>query len=78
MTMRQPLVVYGITSGISANSLLRGQLGWLRGQGWDVHLAVDPDERANAAAEREGVHLEPLPMRRDISPAADVLSLIHI
>ena len=69
-------VVYGITAGVSAATLLRGQLAWLRHQGWQVTLAVDPDERALAAAEREGVALAALPMRREIAPLADLRALL--
>lgn len=72
---RTGTVLYGITAGVSADKLLRGQLGWLREQGWDVHLAVNPDERAHKAAEREQIALEPLPMSRDISLADDLRSL---
>ena len=70
-------VIYGITSGMSANRLLRGQLAWLRENGWDVHLAVDPDERARAAAQREAATIEPLPMRRGIAPVDDMRSLLR-
>lgn len=67
-------VVYGITAGVSTN-LLRGQLGWMRESGWEVHLGVDPDAQARAAARREGVQLEPLPMSRDIALMADMRAL---
>lgn len=69
-------VVYGITAGVSANNLLRGQLEWLRERGWIVHLAVNPDEQARSAATREGVPLEPIPMNRSISPLADLRALV--
>lgn len=68
-------VVYGITAGVSADKLLRGQLAWLREQGWEVHLAVNPDDSASRAAAREGVTLEPTPMSREISLAQDLRSL---
>lgn len=74
--MRVPdRVVYGITAGVSADKLLRGHLAAMREDGWDVHLAVDPDDRARAAAARERVWLEPLPMAREISLRDDLASL---
>jgi len=75
MSHQRNSVVYGITVGISALTLLRGQLAWLREHGWDVHLAVTPDSQAHKAADRERVTLEPLPMTRNISPKADLVAL---
>lgn len=70
-----PRVVYGVTVGVSALKLLRGQLHWLRERGWDVTLVSTPDDAAKAAAEREGVALEPLVMSRSISPVSDIRAL---
>ena len=72
---RTETVVYGVTVGLSAFSLLRDQLAWMRERGWDVHLVTTPDEQARAAATREGVQLHAIPMRRDIAPFADLRSL---
>lgn len=69
-------VIYGVTIGASAFSLLRGQLGWLREQGWDVTLVTSPDDLALAAADRECVKFEPLPMAREISPLSDLRALV--
>lgn len=74
-TSETPVVVYGVTIGASAFGLLRGQLAYLREQGWDVHLATTPDDRAQATVTREGATLEPLPMERDIAPIADLRAL---
>lgn len=73
---REKSVLYGITSGTSADKLLRGQLSWLKDRGWNVALAVAPDDRARKAANREGVRLIELPMEREISPKKDLASLI--
>lgn len=67
-------LIYGITSGTSAKTLLRGQLAWLAGRGWEVSLAADPDAQAHAAAQAQGVTLHPLPMVRPVSPRADLAS----
>lgn len=69
-------VLYGITTGTSADKLLRGQLAALRRRGWDVVLAATADDRARFAAEREGVPLEEVPMAREISLAADARALV--
>lgn len=70
-----PRVLYGITAGMSADVLLRGQLSWLRKRGWDVTLVADRDERAARAAQREGVAHVPVPMSRAINLVADLKSL---
>lgn len=70
-------VLYGTTIGLSANRLLRGQLAYMRGAGWDVHVVSSPDRELSAAAEREAVKAHALPMRREISPLQDLHSLIR-
>lgn len=72
---RLPLVLYGITIGKSARSLLRGQLAWLRESGWRVELVTSPDEDARFACTREGVVLHPVAMSRKISPIRDLCAL---
>lgn len=70
-------IVYGITVPQSAATLLRGQLGWFRDQGWDVHLVTSPGEPLDTVAKREGVTVHPLPMERDTDPAKDVVALLR-
>lgn len=71
-----PRVLYGITSGTSARTLLRGQLAWLAARGWDVVLACTPDEDALAAASDQGVRLTPVPMERRIRLRSDLAALV--
>lgn len=54
---------------------MRGQLRWLRAQGWECLLATSPGARAVAAAEAEGAELYPLPMSRSVMPLADLVGL---
>lgn len=68
-------LVYATTIGFSAFALLRGQLAWLREQGWDVTLVTSPDELAGQTARREGVALHGIPMERDPAPLKDLVSL---
>jgi glycosyltransferase involved in cell wall biosynthesis len=70
-------VVYATTVGTSALSLLRGHLSWMQNMGWYVTLVSTPDEAAHKAAEREGVALHGIPMRRDVSPVRDLLALVQ-
>lgn len=72
---RKRLVV-GVTVGMSADLLLRGQLAWFREQGWDVTLISTPDDQAQRAATREGVELLGIPMARGISPLSDLTGLV--
>ena len=72
-----PRVVYGVTAPLSA-TLLRGQLGWFRERGWDVHLVISPGELSTTVAEIEGVTLHPLPMERLTSPVSDLVAFIRL
>jgi glycosyltransferase involved in cell wall biosynthesis len=55
---------------------MRGQLGWILSRGWDVTLASSPGEQLDAVAAREGIHIVPLPMSREVDLKADIRSLI--
>ena len=69
-------VVYGITVGVSVRTLLRGQLGWLATQGWQVHVVCAPSDALDEAAAREGFIAHPLPMTRSFNPIADAAALV--
>ncbi|MBK8463321.1 MAG: glycosyltransferase family 4 protein [Nigerium sp.] len=74
--IRRPArLVVGVTVGVSAYSLLRGQLAWFAQAGWDVALIANPDEAAQRAAQREGVRLVGVPMERKIAPTRDIAAL---
>lgn len=63
------------THDISLEGLLRGQLGYMAAHGLDVlGVAADTGE-LDHVREREGVRCVDLPMKRQISPLADVRSL---
>lgn len=68
-------IVYVSTVPLSARTLLRGQLRYLRERGFDVILVCSPGEGLEAFARSEGVRSFTVPMRRDISPLRDVISL---
>ncbi|WP_166503484.1 glycosyltransferase family 4 protein [Modestobacter italicus] len=73
----RPRVVYGITVPQSAATLLRGQLGWFRTQGWDVHLVTSPGGPLDAVVDRERVTVHRLPMARETRPLADLVALVR-
>ncbi|MFJ6042642.1 glycosyltransferase family 4 protein [Brachybacterium paraconglomeratum] len=70
-------LLYGVTVGVSANTLLRGQLAFMREKGWDVHVACSPDTEFYIASDREGFSPHPLQMSREVSPAGDIRSLFR-
>ncbi|WIY84289.1 glycosyltransferase family 4 protein [Propionimicrobium sp. PCR01-08-3] len=70
-------IIYGVTVGTSAYTLLKGQLRWLQSQGWSCSLATTPDSQAILAAKSEGAILCPLRMSRPVAPLSDVLALFH-
>lgn len=76
-TGRPGRIVYGITVPESSATLLRGQLGWFREQGWDVHLVTSPGGPLETVREREQVTVHPLPMARDIDLRQDPLALVR-
>lgn len=70
-------VVYGMTIAQSAATLLRGQLGWFREQGWDVHLVTSPGGLLDVVEQRERVTVHPLPMDREIHLRGDLVALVR-
>lgn len=73
---RQPnKLVYGVTAGVSAWALFKGQLADMAERGWDVAVVATDDERFRAAGAREGVRLLPITMEREIAPVADLKAL---
>lgn len=73
---RQPSkLIYGVTAGVSAWALLKGQLADMSARGWDVTVVATDDDRLRAAENREGVRVLPVAMEREIAPVADLKSL---
>lgn len=72
---RRPRLVYTVTHPVSANTLLRGQLAFMRARGFDVSVVSAPGPELQLVAEREGVRVIALPMERPIRPTADARSL---
>jgi glycosyltransferase involved in cell wall biosynthesis len=70
-------MVVGVTSDQTC-LVLTGRLRALRLAGFDVTLVASPGELLERTAVAEGVHAFPLPMQREISPFADLVSLIAL
>lgn len=69
--------LYGITIPGSADTLLRGQLGWFQARGWDVHLATSSGPLLGAVTGREEVVGHVVSMEREISPVRDAVALVR-
>ncbi|MDI5891882.1 glycosyltransferase family 4 protein [Halomonas rhizosphaerae] len=72
-----PVVVTAITSQGSA-TLVRGQLNYLKDNGFDPVLLSSPGESVRKLASSEGIRLYEIPMVRDPSPLKDIVSLVRI
>lgn len=75
MNNEKPRIVYITTVPLSALTLLRGQLGYLREHGFEVLVVCSPGKELGALMRSEGVRAFTVPMRRDISPVRDAVAL---
>ncbi|MBX3228134.1 MAG: glycosyltransferase [Labilithrix sp.] len=76
--MKRPRLVYVVTHPVTADALLRGQLAFMREQGFDVTVVASPGPELDRVALREGVRAVAVPMARPIDPARDVVSLARL
>lgn len=68
-------IVYIVTASLTARKLLRGQLAYMRQQGFDVHVIAGDSQYLSQVACDEGVTTHHVPMQREISWKADLQSL---
>ncbi len=73
-----PHIVYAVTSPMTADFLLRGQLNYMREQGFRVTLIASPSDELNQVAIREGVEVIALRMKRLPSPFDDLSATIRL
>lgn len=71
-------LVYIATDPVTAFRLMDGQLVELRRRGFRVSVVTAPGELLEQVALREGVEVYPVPMRREVSPGADLVSLARL
>ena len=74
---RRPLIVVGITHAQTC-LVLTGRLRALKAAGFRVVLISSPGELLERLATAEGVDALPIPIRRDMAPVSDVVSLIRL
>jgi glycosyltransferase involved in cell wall biosynthesis len=67
-----------VTVPVTANVLLRGQLGYLREQGFDVTVVSSPGPELDRVAERERVAVVGVPIAREIDVVPDAISLQRV
>lgn len=65
------------TVPISLNILLKGQLKFLN-QHFDVTAISGPGQDLDEVQDREGVHVHPIEIQRQISPVKDLVSLLKL
>ncbi|RYZ08835.1 MAG: glycosyltransferase family 1 protein [Myxococcales bacterium] len=73
-----PHLVYLATDPLTAFRLMDGQLGEMKRRGFRVSVITAPGELLSRVAQREGVEVHAVPMRREISPALDVVALARL
>jgi glycosyltransferase involved in cell wall biosynthesis len=77
MCMGQIKVMHVVTDSIST-VLMRGQLAYLQANGFDLTLVSNPGDDLERTAHREGCSAFGVPMKREISPISDLLSLFKM
>jgi glycosyltransferase involved in cell wall biosynthesis len=70
-------VLHAITNPTST-VLMRGQLAWLKANGFDSSLLCSPGSKLDRMATEENISIFPVAMTREISPFSDLRSFIRI
>lgn len=70
-----PHIVYVVTHPVSAKSLLKGQLRWMKERGFRVSVVCGTGPEAEVVRRREGVDVREIPMSRDPDPKRDPAAL---
>ncbi|MCW8141068.1 MAG: glycosyltransferase, partial [Planctomycetota bacterium] len=73
-----PRIAHVVTHAVTARTLLRGQLAWLRGRGHEVSVVTSPGPALDDVARTQGVEAVGVPMSREIEPLADLVSLVRL
>lgn len=67
--------MYVVTHSVTVDTLLRGQLSFMREQGFDVSVVSSPGPELRRVREREGVTTYAVPIARAIHPVEDLRSV---
>jgi glycosyltransferase involved in cell wall biosynthesis len=57
---------------------LRGQVAFMRERGWDITVVTSPGPELDAFGQQEGVPTHGIPLKRAITPGADLVSLARL
>lgn len=71
-------ILYVVTDPITADTLLRGQLAWMRGRGYDVAVASAGGASLHAVASRENVTIFEFGIVREMHLLHDVSALVAL
>jgi glycosyltransferase involved in cell wall biosynthesis len=71
-------LLYLVSDPITADCFLRGQLAYLRNEGFEVHLATAQGPLLDSVAAATGVSPHPIPIAREIRPWADLRTLLRL
>lgn len=71
-------LLYVVTDPMSANLFLKEQAAWMRSAGYRVAVVSAPGEGLEKVRQVDGVEVFAVPMRREISPMADCLTLVRL
>jgi len=74
----RPRLLYVVTHAMTARHLLRGQLAWMQGRGFEVAVAASPGADLDVVAEREGATVFPVAIPREIDPLADLRAVVAL
>jgi lipopolysaccharide/colanic/teichoic acid biosynthesis glycosyltransferase/glycosyltransferase involved in cell wall biosynthesis len=75
--MKVPLV-YILTTAGSADGFLKGQLTYMRERGWEVIVIAAQGDELRILRNREKVDTLAIPVKREISPLRDLVSLVRL
>lgn len=68
MSARRPRITFAVTHPATADLLLRGQLRFLRENGYDVTVVASPGLELERVRDREGVDTRSVAMSREVRP----------
>ena len=74
----EPIAVLHAITDPTSIVLVRGQLAWLRSNGFEPSLLCSPGHNLDRIAAEENIPVFPIPMSREISPFSDLHSFISI
>jgi len=76
--MRAPKLIYVVTAPVSADLLLRGQLEFMREEGFDVSVVAAPGPELERVGARERVRTIAVPMSRTTDLHGDLVALARM